>query len=209
MKNKIDEFDNITEAVQNFQKVVDELEAQYVQECRERDAHGVPSDWDFSIEAEWYSGQVDQAAREMREGVETQLTALAGRLHTWQNKAPKDGGLLAYLWAIPAAGLTLTIEEAKALETRAAGNYLALKVLEPMSGGFVSAPDVYRLEHDLGVIRSMLSRVEKYRGRDCALAEVAGFGHTGSAATHAARAKDSLADAFKSIDSIKTRWLHI
>lgn len=209
MKNKIDEFDHITEAMRDFQKAVDELEAQYSQECRERDTHGVPSDWDFSIEAEWYAGQVDMAAKEMKEAVETQLTALAGRLHTWQTKAPKDGGLLAYLWAIQAAGLTLTTAEAKTLETRAAGNYLALKVLEPMSGGFVSAPDVHQLEHDPGVIRSMLSRVEKYRGQDCALAEVAGYGYTGNAATHAARARESMADSFKRIDSIKTRWLHI
>lgn len=209
MKNKTDEFDIIQEAVQNFRKAVDELETQYSQECRERDTHGVPSDWDFSVEAEWYAGQVDMAAKEMKEAVETQLTALAGRLHTWQTKAPKDTGLLAHLWAIQAAGLTLTTAEVKALETRAAGNYLALKVLEPMSGGFVSAPDVHQLEHDPGVIRSMLSRVEKYRGQDCALAEVAGYGYAGNAATHAARARESMADSFKRIDSIKTRWLHI
>lgn len=209
MKNKIDEFDQITEAVQNFQKVVDELETQYVQECRERDTVGVPSDWDFSVEAEWYAGQVDQAAREMREGVEAQLTALACRLHTWQTKAPKDAGLLAYLWAIRAAGLSLTTAEVKALETRAAGNFLALSLLEPMSGGFVSAPDVHQLEHDLGVIRSMLSSLEKYRGKDYALAEVCGYAYAGNSAARAARAWESLADAFKRIDSIKTRWLHI
>ena len=150
MKNKTDEFDIIQEAVTAFQKVVDELEAQYIQECRERDTHGVPSDWDFSVDAEWYAGQVDMAAKEMKEAVETKLTALAGRLHTWQTKAPKDTGLLAYLWAIQAAGLTLTTAEVKALETRAAGNFLALSLLEPMSGGFVSAPDVHQLEHDLG-----------------------------------------------------------
>lgn len=209
MKHQIDEFDHITEAVTAFQKVVDELETQYSQECRERDTHGVPSDWDFAVEAEWYAGQVDQAAREMREGVETQLTALAGRLHTWQTKAPKDGSLLAYLWAIQAAGLTLTTAEVKALETRAAGNYLVLKVLEPMSGGFISAPDVHQLEHDPGVIRSMLSSLEKYRGKDCALAEVCGYAYAGNSAARAARARESLADAFKRIDSIKTRWLHI
>ena len=208
MKQNRDEFDHILEAVETFRAGVDELGVQYSQEVEERNVNGVPSDWDFVLEAEWYAAQVGEMADTMLARVNEQLSALADRLAAWQTKAPADSSLLAYLLAIRTAGLPLTSAQCKALEARAAGNYLALVLLEPMSGGFVTAPDVHRLEFDLGAIRTAATGLIKYRGKDDTLAEVCGC--TQNAVASAARARGSM-DSFaqRIIEPTKTRWAHI
>lgn len=201
MKQKRDGFDRILEAVEVFRAGVDEQGVQYAQEVEDRNPVGV------SAEAEWYGNQVGEMADTMLARVNEQLSALADRLAAWQTKAPADSGLLAYLLAIRTAGLPLTSAQCKALEARAAGNYLALVLLEPMSGGFVTAPDVHRLESDLGIIRTAVCGLVKYRGRDDTLAEVCGCGQ--NAVASAARARESMDSFAQRIESTKTRWAHI
>lgn len=207
MKQKRDDFDHILEAVETFRAGVDELATQYAQEVEERNTNGVPSDWDFSAEAEWYGNQVGEMSDTMLTRVADQLSALADRLAAWQTKAPEDSSLLAYLLAIRTTGLPLTAAQCKALEGRAAGNYLALSMLEPLSGGFTTAPDVHRFESDLGVIRTAVNGLVKYRGKDDILAEVCGYG--ANAVASAARARESLDNFAQRIESTKTRWAHI